>query len=97
MEKEFPVKLITKNKALNEIAMAFLFIALIGLGVFYLSMSPSENSSVELKAFWFIEGVPLWVKKAALYGIIALIFGLTILFLSRNMQYGTLVYGGRGN
>jgi len=93
MIKEFPVKLITKNSTLNNLFTGLLLVAFIGLFIFYLSMVPSERSSNELQALWFIEGVPLWVKQVAFYGFLALMLALIIDFLNKKSRKGELRIG----
>jgi hypothetical protein len=54
-------------------------------------MFPSEKSSTELQALWFIEGVPLWVKQLAFYGLLTLILALILDFLNRRLKLGELI------
>jgi hypothetical protein len=63
---------------------------MIGILLFYWWMSPSDNSSLELKTLWFIEGVPLWVKRLALAGIIVLGLTLLIKLINTRSEPGTL-------
>ena len=91
MATTFPIKLISKNSFINEVVRSVLIVAFVALFIFYLSMFPSEKSSTELQALWFIEGVPLWVKQVAFYGLITLIFALVIDFLNRRLKLGELI------
>ena len=91
----FPIKLISKNSFINEIFRAVLIVAFIALFIFYSSMFPSEKSSTELKALWFIEGVPFWIKQLAFYGLITLVLALIIDFLNRRLKLGELVISER--
>ena len=91
MRTVFPIKLIRKNSFINEIFRTVLIVAFIALFIFYSSMSPSEKSPTELKALWFIEGVPFWVKQLAFYGLITLVFALIIDFFNRRLKLGELI------
>ena len=92
MNDTFPIKLVRERSAhFTFMYNVCCIIGIVGLLILYLSMSPSEHSSVELKAFWFIEGVPLWVKQAAFYGVIALCFALLIYFLNNKSTKGELL------
>ncbi len=91
MATTFPIKLISKNSLINEIFRTILIIAFIALFIFYFSMSPSEKSSTELQALWFIEGVPFWIKQLAFYGLITLILALLIDLLNRSLKLGELI------
>lgn len=91
MNNEFPIKLITRNSTIKDIGLAFFVAALVAFFIFYLSMSPSCGSSAELKVFWFIEGVPLWVKEFSLYGLLFFLAFLVVEFLNRKRKKGLLV------
>jgi len=54
-------------------------------------MSPSDNSSVELKTLWFIEGVPLWIKQLTLISIITLGLALIIDLINKRSKKGILI------
>ena len=92
MTTNFPIKFLTKNKWLNDLALALFAVGIIGVGLFYLSMSPSDNSSPELQAFWFIEGVPLWVKEVAFYSLIVLILAFIIFILNSKGRRGEVTF-----
>lgn len=91
MEKRLPIKLITRNSKLNDLAQSLFAVGVITLAIFYISMSPSEKSSGELQAFWFINGVPLIVKKVALYGLITLTLGFIITLINTKGRFGELL------
>jgi hypothetical protein len=88
----FPIKFLTKNNRLNDLALALFAVGIIGVGLFYLSMSPSDNSSPELQAFWFIEGVPLWVKQVAFYSLIILIISFIIFLANSKGRIGEVTF-----
>jgi len=90
--KEFPIRLIAaRSSGISHLAFFLLILAFIGLLVFYLSMSPSDHSSLELKTLWFIDGVPLWVKQFALFSIIILGLSLIIQLVNKRSENGTLL------
>ena len=91
MTQEFNIMLLKKRSSfLNDLSTVFLVVAILGLGIFYLSMSPSEKSSTELQVLWFIEGVPNWVKQVTLYSLLILPIFFLIKLINRRSENGIL-------
>ncbi|MBS1920350.1 MAG: hypothetical protein JST17_08860 [Bacteroidetes bacterium] len=91
MEKEFRIKLVTKRSHwLKEFALGLFVASFIALLIFYVSMTPSKNSSLELQVLWFIGGVPLWVKRLVLWGIVFLGFAIIFEIINQRSKSGFL-------
>ena len=96
MNYQFPIKVLKKNQGLIDLSFLLVIIGSLGVLLFYISMAPSKNSSLELQTFWFIKGVPLWVKKVLLYGLLIFTTGIMIGYLNRRAKRGLMYISGDG-
>jgi len=88
--KSFEILIRKKIPFWSELLFGIMATCFIFLVLLYLVMSPSANSSGEIKVAYYILVVPEWLKEASAYSFIGLILLIPLYNVSKSRELATL-------